>query len=79
MGWDGYDAQWECNADLDNDYKFGEVTVVCEGYDYPEDEYILRGSCALEYTLEYASGSNRSYNYGSYHNEYGQPNFFWYM
>ncbi|KAK5986736.1 Store-operated calcium entry-associated regulatory factor, partial [Trichostrongylus colubriformis] len=31
-----------------------QVTVTCEGYDYPEDPYILKGSCGLEYDLEYA-------------------------
>merc|ERR1719370_1231452 len=29
-----------------------EQRVVCEGYDYPDDPYILAGSCGLEYTLE---------------------------
>ena len=33
--------------------------VVCEGYDYPDDEYILKGSCGLEYTLE-TTGAGRS-------------------
>merc|ERR1712166_1533432 len=37
---------------LDNAYRFGETTVVCEGYDYPDDPYILTGSCSVEYTLE---------------------------
>jgi hypothetical protein len=29
------------------------VEVVCEGYDYPDDPFILKGSCGLEYTLDY--------------------------
>ena len=68
-GSDGYDAQWECKTDMDDDYRFGRIQVSCEGYDYsgrplhfegflwgkydiyseeydyPEDPYILRGSC----------------------------------
>lgn len=52
-GFDGVDVQWECKADMDNLYRFGEVEVVCEGYDYPDDAYITKGSCGLEYTLEY--------------------------
>uniref|UniRef100_A0A8R1ERF3 Store-operated calcium entry-associated regulatory factor n=1 Tax=Caenorhabditis japonica TaxID=281687 RepID=A0A8R1ERF3_CAEJA len=37
------------------------ISVSCEGYDYAEDPYILRGSCGLKYELEYTSGSgNRS-------------------
>lgn len=27
--------------------------MICEGYDYPEDDYILLGSCGLEFTLDY--------------------------
>lgn len=51
-GWDGIDVQWECKVDMDNAYRFGKVEVSCEGFDYPEDPYVLRGSCGLEYTLE---------------------------
>ncbi|ODM92556.1 Store-operated calcium entry-associated regulatory factor, partial [Orchesella cincta] len=43
---------WECKADLDSGYKFGRISVTCEGYDYPADPYILKGSCGLEYTLD---------------------------
>ena len=45
--------QWECKSDMDNLYRFGEIEVICEGYDYPDDPYITKGSCGLEYTLEY--------------------------
>lgn len=38
---------------MDNLYRFGQIEVVCEGYDYPDDPYILKGSCSLEYTLDY--------------------------
>ena len=51
-GSDGRGVQWECKADMDNGLRFGQVEVVCEGYDYPDDPYILAGSCGLEYTLE---------------------------
>ena len=49
MGWDGQDVNWQCKAELDSRVKFGKMEVICEGYDYPEDESILRGSCGLEY------------------------------
>ena len=39
--------QWECKTDMDSQYKFGEITVSCEGYDYPDDPYILKGSCGV--------------------------------
>jgi hypothetical protein len=29
------------------------LKVTCEGYDFREDPYILKGSCGLEYTLYY--------------------------
>ena len=51
-GWDGREVQWECKADLEGEVRFDKVEVVCEGYDYPEDDFILAGSCGLEYTLE---------------------------
>ncbi|KAM9331407.1 store-operated calcium entry-associated regulatory factor [Gastrophryne carolinensis] len=62
-GWDGIDVQWECKADLDNAYRFGRIDVSCEGFDYPDDPYVLRGSCGLEYTLELTEeGQKRSQN-----------------
>ena len=50
---------------MDNSYRFGRLDVICEGYDYPDDPYILQGSCGLEYTLEYTEegkyqGPNRN-------------------
>merc|ERR1719391_244622 len=74
-GWDGLDVQWECKTDLDMDYRLGSINVVCEGYDYPDDPYVLAGSCGLEYTLELtqqgrdrqkrADSSSYSYDYSS--------------
>ena len=46
-GFDGYDTQWECKTDMDSAYRFGKIQVSCEGYDYPEDPYVLRGSCGV--------------------------------
>ncbi|XP_070382097.1 store-operated calcium entry-associated regulatory factor-like isoform X2 [Dermacentor albipictus] len=62
-GSDGRDAQWECKAEMKKSQKFGLIQVTCEGYDYPQDEYILVGSCGLEYYLErtgFFSGSSPS-------------------
>ncbi|CAM4655486.1 store-operated calcium entry-associated regulatory factor [Lepidochelys kempii] len=64
-GWDGFDIQWECKADLDNSYRFGRIEVSCEGYDYPDDPYILRGSCGLQYGLELTEeGQRKAQNFG---------------
>ena len=39
--------QWECKADMDSSYRFGDIAVNCEGYNYPDDPYILKGSCGV--------------------------------
>ncbi|XP_045311755.1 store-operated calcium entry-associated regulatory factor isoform X1 [Leopardus geoffroyi] len=78
-GWDGYDVQWECKTDLDIAYKFGKTVVSCEGYESSEDQYVLRGSCGLEYNLDYTelglkklreSGKNYGFNsFSDYYNK----------
>ncbi|XP_048359967.1 store-operated calcium entry-associated regulatory factor isoform X1 [Sphaerodactylus townsendi] len=68
-GWDGSDVQWECKAEMDHSYRFGKIEVSCEGYDYPDDPYVLRGSCGLQYTLELSKNGQYKTNYfsGSHH------------
>lgn len=74
-GSDGLDIQWECKTDMDNEYRFGKISVSCEGYDYPDDPYILAGSCGLEYTIDRTNagkqqgGNSYSENSYSYSNE----------
>lgn len=58
-GWDGVDVQWECKTDMDNAYRFGRIEVSCEGYSHPSDQYVLTGSCGLEYTLELTEEGRR--------------------
>lgn len=50
-GSDGDDVQWECKTDIDNAYRFGKISVSCEGYSYPDDPYVLKGSCGVCYRL----------------------------
>ncbi|XP_005232614.1 store-operated calcium entry-associated regulatory factor isoform X1 [Falco biarmicus] len=72
-GWDGYDVQWECKADLENTDRFGQMEVSCEGYDYPDDPYILRGSCSLLFRLELTEeGERKVKNSGSFGSSYYQ-------
>jgi hypothetical protein len=52
IGLDGHDVVWQCEAPLPRGVKFGKVTVSCESYAHPDDEYVLYGSCGLKYTLE---------------------------
>lgn len=39
-----------------------QVRVLCEGYDHEDDEYILRGSCSLQYTLAHTGGTILAYD-----------------
>ena len=78
-GYDGVDVQWECTADLDDSVKFGSTDVYCEGFEYPEDPFILAGSCGLEYSLDLTAAgradrraqSQDSSTYGSSYSSYG--------
>ncbi|KAG0054608.1 Store-operated calcium entry-associated regulatory factor [Gryganskiella cystojenkinii] len=54
-GFDGSDVQWKCQADLPETIRFGELDVYCEGYSHPDDPYVLKGSCGLEYNLVYTN------------------------
>lgn len=51
-GWDGAeDVQWTCTAQLPPELRLGSTDVICEGYSGPDDPYVLRGSCGVEYAL----------------------------
>ncbi|XP_076355118.1 store-operated calcium entry-associated regulatory factor-like isoform X1 [Tachypleus tridentatus] len=68
--------QWECKADMDSSYRFGAVEIVCEGYDYPEDPYILVGSCGLEYSIDlseegFLKKGKGEYDYGWWNSHKG--------
>lgn len=69
-GSDGADVQWECKADMDNAYRFGEVEVSCEGYNYPDDPYVLKGSCGLRYSIDYTKEGHQQDS--KQHNYYGE-------
>lgn len=46
------DPSWICAANIpEGTAVFDKVSVSCEGWDSPEDEYILAGSCGLVYDL----------------------------
>jgi len=75
VGNDGFgNIQWKCDAELDQSVIFGETTVSCEGYNYREDPYVLKGSCGLEYTLETTNyGAQPKYDSHNYGNTYQTP------
>jgi len=62
-GFDGRDFQWECKSEMASDYKFGKLQVSCEGFDYPDDSYILVGSCGLEYEIDLTKPYQQNWNF----------------
>lgn len=59
--YDAEDIQWTCKADLPMEFKLGGTDVICEGYDSPEDPYVLKGSCAVEYRLILTKAGEEKY------------------
>ncbi|KAJ6226848.1 hypothetical protein M0813_10382 [Anaeramoeba flamelloides] len=51
------DIIWDCNLDLPEGYKLESHFLSCEGWDKPGDEYILKGSCGLEYRIKAVSNT----------------------
>ena len=45
------DVQWSCTANLPAEFKLGSTDVICEGYSNANDEFVLKGSCGVEYRL----------------------------
>eukprot|EP01080_Neovahlkampfia_damariscottae_P002893 gene2893-4736_t len=77
-GTDGISIQWKCEAQLNSNYRLGRVEVVCEGFEKSGDPYILTGSCALEYELEYTSkGKNREKRRHERRNEYSNTQYYY--
>ncbi|PAA64921.1 hypothetical protein BOX15_Mlig000794g1 [Macrostomum lignano] len=62
-GSDGLSIQWRCEAQMSKRLKFDTIQVSCEGYDHPNDPYILAGSCGLTYSLRW-SGRRRHRKHG---------------
>jgi len=73
VGFDGKSVNWECKADMDKSLSFDRLRVSCEGYDRPGDDYVLVGSCGLEYSLKdngnYKNNRNRNRNNGYNRNQ----------
>lgn len=72
-GSDGYDVQWECKTEMEKAYRFGQLEVSCEGYDYPDDPYVLKGSCGLEYKLDLTGVGNHQHGYRTEESYYSKP------
>lgn len=57
LGFDGQDLLWKCRTPLDEQYKFSEARVSCEGWSGPGDHMIVPGSCLVEYKIDYVSNA----------------------
>jgi hypothetical protein len=78
------DFVWECTGyGLTPGYMLGRADVSCEGYNYPDDPYILVGSCGVFFTVDKdpSYGNNvpytttttttiSDYDYGYYYGSY---------
>ncbi|KAI9746324.1 MAG: hypothetical protein M1818_000036 [Claussenomyces sp. TS43310] len=62
--YDDDNIQWTCTASLPEDFKLGSTDVICEGYDSPNDPYILKGSCGVEYRLVLTEKGEEKYGKG---------------
>lgn len=63
--YDGDDVQWTCTANLPSEFKLGSTEVLCEGYDSPDDPYVLKGSCGVEYRLQFTELGEQKYGSSS--------------
>lgn len=62
--YDDESIQWTCTASLPDEFKLGSTNVICEGYDSPDDPYILKGSCGVEYKLVLTEKGQERYGKG---------------
>lgn len=62
--YDDGNIQWTCTANLPEEFKLGSTDVICEGYDSPDDPYILKGSCGVEYKLMLTEKGEGKYGNG---------------
>jgi hypothetical protein len=61
--YDDDNVQWTCKASLPAEFKLGSTDVSCEGYDSPEDPYVLKGSCGVSYRLVLTEEGERKYGH----------------
>ncbi|KAF8533627.1 hypothetical protein BDD12DRAFT_759940 [Trichophaea hybrida] len=58
------DVSWSCTADVPKYFKLGSTDVLCEGYSGPDDPYVLKGSCGVEYRLALTDDGYEKYGGG---------------
>ncbi|KZF19179.1 DUF1183-domain-containing protein [Xylona heveae TC161] len=62
--YDNDDVEWTCTASLPDEFKLGSTDVICEGYHSPDDPFILKGSCGVEYRLLLTDKGEEKYGHG---------------
>ncbi|KAG9234454.1 hypothetical protein BJ875DRAFT_12340 [Amylocarpus encephaloides] len=69
------DIQWSCTADVPEEFKLGSTDVQCEGYASRDDDYILKGSCGVEYRLLLTSKGEERYgnSFWGGNNKHSEP------
>ena len=60
------DVEWSCTASIPAEFKLGSTDVVCEGYRNRDDEYVLKGSCGVEYRLLLTDLGEEKYGSGGF-------------
>lgn len=60
-GYSSEDIQWSCTTSLPSTLKLGSTDVICEGYANADDEYVLKGSCGVEYRLILSEEGEKQY------------------
>lgn len=63
-GYNSEDIEWSCTANIPEEFKLGSTDVICEGYESPDDERVLKGSCGVEYRLLLTSKGEEKYGGG---------------
>jgi len=58
---------WQCDGITHKAVEFDNLQISCEGYNFPGDELVKEGSCALKYTLRVAQPQNQNQD-NTYHN-----------
>ena len=55
------DVEWSCAAVLPDELRLGSTDVICEGYASPDDPYVLKGSCGVEYRVALTAKGEERY------------------
>lgn len=61
FSYDDSNVEWTCTASLPAEFKLGSTDVICEGFSGPDDPYVLKGSCGVEYRLMLTAAGEDKY------------------